>query len=65
MKPKHLQSYLDEFVFRHNRRMTHGVARIAARVIESAVAKPPLTMRMLVDRAKPYRQFAQAAAASA
>jgi hypothetical protein len=29
--PKHLQSYLDEFAFRHNRRTTNGVGRIAAR----------------------------------
>ena len=58
MQPKHLQAYLDEFVFRHNRRKTDGVARIAARVIESAVAKPPLTMRRIVDAAKPYRGFA-------
>ncbi|KAB2911766.1 MAG: IS1595 family transposase [Hyphomicrobiaceae bacterium] len=27
---KHLQAYLDEFAFRHNRRKTNGVARIAA-----------------------------------
>ena len=32
--PKHLQAYLDEFAFRHNRRKTNGVGRIAARVIE-------------------------------
>jgi hypothetical protein len=29
-RPKHLQAYLDEFAFRHNRRKTSGVARIAA-----------------------------------
>jgi hypothetical protein len=46
---KHMQAYLDEFAFRHNRRKTDGVARIAARVIESLVTKPPLTMRSLVD----------------
>ena len=38
VRPKHLQAYLDEFAFRHNRRKTNGVARIAARVIESLVA---------------------------
>ena len=58
MKPKHLQGYLDEFAFRYNRRKTKGVGRIAARVIESAVAAPPLTMRQIVDAAKPYRRFA-------
>ena len=59
---KHLQAYLDEFVFRHNRRNTNGIARIAARVIESAVAKPPLTRRSLVKATVPYRRFASAQA---
>lgn len=57
VKPKHLQAYLDEFVFRHNRRNTKGVARIAARVIESVVVRPPLTMRRLVDQTLPHRRF--------
>ena len=57
VKPKHLQAYLDEFAFRHNRRKTNGVARIAARVIESVVAKPPLTMRRIVDETRPHRRF--------
>ena len=34
VRDKHLQAYLDEFAFRHNRRKTNGVGRIAARVIE-------------------------------
>jgi Zn ribbon nucleic-acid-binding protein/transposase-like protein len=58
VKPKHLQAYLDEFAFRHNRRKTNGVCRIAARVIERLVARPPLTMRNLIDQTKPYRRFA-------
>src|SRR5688572_25038267 len=45
---KHLQAYLDEFAFRHNRRKTDGIARIAARVIEQLVVRAPLTMRSLV-----------------
>jgi Zn ribbon nucleic-acid-binding protein/transposase-like protein len=64
VRPKHLQAYLDEFVFRHNRRKTDGVARIAARVIESAVRRPPLTMKVLVNSA-PHRRFAVQATASA
>jgi len=48
VRPKHLQAYLDEYAFRHNRRRTNGVTRIAARVLESLVARPPLTMRALV-----------------
>jgi Zn ribbon nucleic-acid-binding protein/transposase-like protein len=57
VRPKHLQAYLDEFAFRHNRRRTDGVARIAARVIESVATKPPLTMRRLIDKTRPYRRF--------
>ena len=48
VKPKHLQAYLDEFAFRYNRRKTNGVGRIAARTIEQLVARPPLTMKMLI-----------------
>ena len=55
---KHLQAYLDEFAFRHNRRKTKGVARIAARVIESLVSTPPRTMRMLVTSTHRCRWFA-------
>jgi transposase-like protein len=52
VRDKHLQAYLDEFAFRHNRRKTNGVGRIAARVIESLVAKPPMTMRQIIDNAR-------------
>jgi len=55
--PKHLQAYLDEFAFRHNRRKTKGVGRIAARVIEQLVARPPLTMRSLIDDTRRCRWF--------
>ena len=58
VRRKHLQAYLDEFAFRHNRRKTKGVARIAARVIEGMVATSPLSARMLVTNTKPCRWFA-------
>ena len=54
---KHLQAYLDEFAFRHNRRRTKGVGRIAARVIERLVARQPLTMRSLIDDTRRCRWF--------
>ena len=57
VRDKHLQAYLDEFAFRHNRRKTKGVGRIAARVIESLVARPPLTMRQLIDDTRRCRGF--------
>ena len=62
---KHLQAYLDEFAFRTNRRRTNGVARIAARVIESLVAKPPLTMRQIIDETRRCRRFGSAQTAPA
>ena len=65
MKPKHLQAYLDEFAFRHNRRKTSGVTRIAARVIEQLVVRPPLTMRQLIEDTRWYRKFASAQPATA
>lgn len=52
---KHLQAYLDEFAFRHNRRKTKGVGRIAARVLENLVAFNPISMRELADKTKPCR----------
>ena len=55
--PKHLQAYLDEYTFRHNRRRTKGVGRIAARLIESLMIKPPLTMRAIVDQTMPFTRF--------
>jgi Zn ribbon nucleic-acid-binding protein len=57
VKPRHLQAYLDEFAFRWNRRKTHGVGRISARTIENLVAHAPLTMRAIVDGARPYPRF--------
>lgn len=57
VKPKHLQAYLDEFAFRHNRRKTKGVGRIAARVIENLVARGPITMRKLIDQTRRCRWF--------
>jgi transposase-like protein len=56
---KHLQAYLDEYAFRHNRRKTRGVGRIAARVIGQLVARQPLTMRSLIDDTRRCRWFRQ------
>ena len=57
VKPKHLQAYLDEFAFRHNRRKTNGVGRIAARTLGQLVVSAPMTMRKLVDETLPCRAF--------
>jgi hypothetical protein len=60
VRPKHLQAYLDEFAFRHNRRKTNGVGRIAARVIEQLVARGPLPMRKIIDESTRCRWFMSA-----
>ena len=61
---KHLQAYLDEFAFRHNRRKTKGVGRIAARVIEQLVARTPLTMRAIVKETTRCRWFSPISASA-
>jgi transposase-like protein len=45
---KHLAAYLDEFVFRFNRRTARCISHRFARVIEHAVQTPPTTYRALV-----------------
>jgi transposase-like protein len=60
VRPKHLQAYLDEFAFRHNRRKTNGVGRVAARVIEQLVAREPLPMRRIIDQTTRCRWFTSA-----
>ena len=65
VRDKHLQAYLDEFAFRHNRRKTNGVGRIAARVIEQLVAHQPLPMRKIIDETRRCRWFGSAQAAVA
>ena len=65
VRDKHLQAYLDEFAFRHNRRKTNGVGRIAARVIEQLVARKPLTRKALVKTTRRCRWFGSAQEAPA
>jgi len=45
---KHLPAYLDEFVFRFNRRTARSIAHRFARVIQQGVLTPPATYRDLV-----------------
>lgn len=58
--PKHLQSYLDEFCFRRNRRKTKGIGRIVACCMENLVIQPPLTMRQLIDNTEECRFYQNA-----
>jgi transposase-like protein len=44
---KHLQAYLDEYVFRFNRRTANSIAHRFARLIEQAVLTQPATYRAI------------------
>ncbi len=59
---KYLQAYLDEFVFRYNRRKTKGVGRLAARVLQNMVCHAPTTLKNLVRDAQPFPLFREPAA---
>lgn len=50
---KHLTAYLDEFVFRFNRRTARNLSHRFARLIEHAVQIPPTTYRTLVAQPNP------------
>ena len=50
---KHLGAYLDEFVFRFNRRTAKNLSHRFARLIEHAVQIEPTTYRALVSQAGP------------
>ncbi len=51
VRPKHLQRYLDEFVFRFNRRTANAISHGFARLIQHAVITPPTTYRSIVHGA--------------
>jgi transposase-like protein len=51
VRPKHLQSYLDEFVFRFNRRKAKAISHGFARLIQHAVKTPPTTYRAIIHAA--------------
>ena len=53
VRPKHLQHYLDEFVFRFNRRKAKAISHGFARLIQHAVKTPPTTYRGIVHGALP------------
>jgi transposase-like protein len=48
VRPKHLQAYLDEYVFRFNRRTAKSIGHRFARLIGQAVLTPPTTYRSIV-----------------
>ena len=50
---KHLPAYLDEYVFRFNRRTAKKISHRFARLIEQAVATKPVTYRAIVATPAP------------
>jgi hypothetical protein len=51
--PAHLPSYLDEFVFRFNRRRSRGRGLVFYRVLELAVGHEPVRYRDLIVAPQP------------
>ena len=47
---KHLQAYLDEYVFRFNRRTAKSISHRFARLVEHAVLTPPASYRNIVGQ---------------
>ncbi|WP_225781138.1 IS1595 family transposase [Xenophilus sp. Marseille-Q4582] len=50
VQPGHLDAYLDEFVFRFNRRTSRSRGLLFYRLLEQAVVTDPLTYRDVVDK---------------
>ena len=44
---EHLQSYLEEFTFRFNRRTSHSRGQLFRRLLEQAVVTPPVTQERI------------------
>jgi transposase-like protein len=50
---KHLQAYLDEYVFRFNRRTANSIGHRFARLVEQAGLTPPATYRAITGQTGP------------
>jgi transposase-like protein len=50
VEPKHLQAYLDEYVFRFNRRTSSKRGLLFYRLLENAMLVPPTTYRQFADK---------------
>ena len=53
VEKKHLQAYLDEYVFRFNRRTSAKRGLLFYRLLENAMIVPPTTYRNLIDKSIP------------
>ena len=50
VRTKHLQAYLDEYVFRFNRRTAKSIGHRFARLVEQATLTPPFSYRAIVGQ---------------
>lgn len=53
MEPAHLPSYLNEFVFRFNRRHSRSRGLVVYRILRLAIAHDPVRYRNLVANPRP------------
>ena len=53
VQPEHLDAYLDEFVFRFNRRTSNSRGMLFYRLLQQAVATPPVTYADVVGQDRP------------
>ena len=50
VQPEHLDAYLDEFVFRFNRRISNSRGMLFYRLLQQAVVTPPVTYADVVSK---------------
>lgn len=53
---EHLQSYLDEFVFRFNRRTSRSRGLLFRRLLENAVQTPPAPYKSIIKRVRKHKR---------
>jgi hypothetical protein len=56
--PEHLQSYMDEYVFRFNRRTSRNVGKKFMRIAQQVVASSQMTVENIVGGVSPFCQLA-------
>ncbi len=56
-EPKYLQNYLDEFVFRFNRRKSNSIGKKFMRIVEQVVASTKITYKNIKWDIDPLSEF--------
>jgi hypothetical protein len=55
--PEHLQNYMDEYVFRFNRRTSRNVGKKFMRIAQQVVAASQMTVQNIVGGVSPFCQL--------